>query len=405
MIGPFNYEAFTLQELHDQVNGGRGAGVVQPAVDGLLQYAPVIGASADRLRQSMSAARVEWRSQAADAASSAMGAATGWADSAGELGRAGSRHVGDYLSSWAGLKNQIPAPEPVPTLSTWGRFVDIFGTNSDHAKVIAANANEHANAVAAMQRHEGVANSTLDGFAEVAPVPQLIAAAPPVTQPKPPPKSVRPPGTVTPPPGKPGTDPVGMHTAPGGPPPVGPGHARVPVEPGGTSPADYLPPVPTPTPGDPGGTGFDQYGPAPTPGDSAGTGFDQHGPAPTPVRDPYNYYPPGGFDSILNPKPTPQPQQPPQRVAGQPTTAPSEPRTLVASGAAAAAGAEGKGLPGGLPPVGGAGKGGQEKEHRNNTFIPTAEHFMADVDDDVAPPVITPEYLAKRRERRERGEG
>ncbi|MDT7664935.1 MAG: hypothetical protein QOD04_4491, partial [Pseudonocardiales bacterium] len=45
------------------------------------------------------------------------------------------------------------------------------------------------------------------------------------------------------------------------------------------------------------------------------------------------------------------------------------------------------GMGGGMP-MGGPGAGGQDREHRNTTFIPSDEPYVVDLDDDVVPAVL-----------------
>jgi hypothetical protein len=43
---------------------------------------------------------------------------------------------------------------------------------------------------------------------------------------------------------------------------------------------------------------------------------------------------------------------------------------------------------GGGMPMGGPGAGGQDRAHRNTTFIPSDEPYVVDLDDDVVPAVL-----------------
>ncbi|MDT7585482.1 MAG: hypothetical protein QOE32_3032, partial [Pseudonocardiales bacterium] len=198
-----------LQALHDQVYGGPGVGVVESAAQGLGVLEPWVTSSSGRIQQSLRGAGVDWHGQAADATAAALQKVGQWADKGGQATGAGGGRVQDYASSFAEMKPKIVAPAQVPDLTTWGRVTDIFGTNSDHAKVIQQNQEAEAAAFAAYAAHERNTQQAIADFPSVDQVPPVTgpAGAAPIHAVA----NHTPPGTG----GAPGAAGTGTHAGPG----------------------------------------------------------------------------------------------------------------------------------------------------------------------------------------------
>lgn len=373
-----HYDGFTLQQLFEQVNGGPGTPAVEQASSALDDFAPVLTSSGDRLQHAMNQAKVTWQGQAAEAAGSAVTQMTRWADSGGQVTQTGGRSVHDYTSSWASMKAKIPPPKPVPPASFWGDVADLFGANSDHAVAVQENENARRTAIAAMQAHENGTRATAASFHDLQPVPRVVTNA----------ASTQTAAVTSGGPGG-GTSPAGggASAAPGGSSgmPVG-GAGDAGSSPTGTGSASHLPlppvgPSTKPThsaPGMPGGTG----------GSSTSGKVD---PASMPPLPSQYQYRPGAIQDALEPN---------RSLAQRGTSNLAEPRAATTTPATAAAAV--KGSPTGMP-MGASGAGAgkpEERDHRNNVFIPTNEHFYAEDDHDVVPAVITAEYLEQVQEQR-----
>jgi hypothetical protein len=410
-----------LQTLHDQVYGGPGVGVVESAAQGLGVLEPWVTSSSGRIQQSLRGAGVDWHGQAADATAAALQRVGAWADKGGQATGAGGGRVQDYASSFAEMKPKIVAPAQVPDLTTWGRVADIFGTNSDHAKVIQRNQEAEAAAFAAYAAHE---RNTQQAIAEFPAVDQV----PPVTNPAgaapihPGASNHGPIGAGRGSPSAAGTG-SGAHTDPGGTTPGAGGgahpasgtpatHPRTPASVPATRPADPIgtgpageAPVTAPsswTPLHPAATagppppGLPPSGPSP----SSGAGFATPSVTPDlpPVSpasgDPYpgaGRFSTGRISAALG---GPEHQLAPRGGSGPAGRAPAgmaEPAGAGGwAGAGSGPGSRGASGAGGGMPMGGAGggAGGQDREHRNTTFIPSDEPYVVDLDDDVVPAVL-----------------
>ncbi|WP_445187768.1 hypothetical protein ACTXG6_11520 [Pseudonocardia sp. Cha107L01] len=403
-----------LQALHDQVYGGPGVGVVESAAQGLGVLEPWVTSSSGRIQQSLRGAGVDWHGQAADATAAALQKVGQWADKGGQATGAGGGRVQDYASSFAEMKPKIVAPAQVPDLTTWGRVTDIFGTNSDHAKVIQQNQEAEAAAFAAYAAHERNTQQAIADFPSVDQVPPVTgpAGAAPI---HPAANHHIAPGTG----GAPGATGTGTHagpgahTNPGGTTPGAGGGthpgigapATHPADPTGTGPAGGAP-VTAPsswTPLNPAATaGPPPLGPAPT-GHSPSYGAGFATPSLTPDLPPLppispttgNPYPGAGrFDTskISAALGGPEHQLAPRGGSGLAGRAPAGGAELAGAGAGGGRGAPGTGggtggMGGGMP-MGGPGAGGQDREHRNTTFIPSDEPYVVDLDDDVVPAVL-----------------
>ncbi|HEV7788180.1 MAG TPA: hypothetical protein VGP05_04140 [Pseudonocardia sp.] len=418
-----------LQALHDQVYGGPGVGVVESAAQGLGVLEPWVTSSSGRIQQSLRGAGVDWHGQAADATAAALQTVGQWADKGGQATGAGGGRVQDYAGSFAEMKPKVVAPAQVPDLTTWGRVADIFGTNSDHAKVIQQNREAEAAAFAAYAAHERNTQQAIADFPAVDQVPpvtnpagaaQIHAVAnhtvanhtAPGTRAAP-----SAPGTGT---GAPGTGAhggPGAHTNPGGTTPgagggAHPGSGAHPADPAGAGPAGAGPaggaPVTAPsswTPLDPAATaGPPPPGPAPI-GHSPSSGAGFATPPVTPDVPPLPPISPTGGDpyagagrfnggKISAALGGPEHQLAPRGGSGLAGHTPAGGAEL--TGAGPGGGPGGRGTPGtgggtgGGMPMGGpaTGAGGQDREHRNTTFIPSDEPYVVDLDDDVVPAVL-----------------
>jgi hypothetical protein len=403
-----------LQALHDQVYGGPGVGVVESAAQGLGVLEPWVTSSSGRIQQSLRGAGVDWHGQAADATAAALQKVGQWADKGGQATGAGGGRVQDYASSFAEMKPKIVAPAQVPDLSTWGRVTDIFGTNSDHAKVIQQNQEAEAAAFAAYAAHERNTQQAIADFPSVDQVPPVTgpAGAAPIHAAA---NHHIAPGTG----GTPGATGTGTHAGPGAhanpggttPGAGGGAHPGIgapathPADPTGTGPAGEAP-VTAPsswTPLNPAATaGPPPLGPAST-GHSPSYGAGFATPSLTPDLPPLppisptngNPYPVAGrfnTSKISAALGGPEHQLAPRGGSGLAGRAPSGGAELAGAGAGGGRGAPGTGgstggMGGGMP-MGGPGAGGQDREHRNTTFIPSDEPYVVDLDDDVVPAVL-----------------
>jgi hypothetical protein len=414
-----------LQTLHDQVYGGPGVPVVESASRALGVLEPWVTSSSGRIQQSLRGAGVDWHGQAADATAAALQKVGQWADRGGQATGAGGGRVQDYASSFAEMKPKIVAPAQVPDLTNWGRVVDIFGNNSDHARVIHQNREAEAAAFAAYAAHERNTQRAIADFPSVDQVPTVANAAgtAPIhagaTSPaQSGPGGGRSPGTA----GSgaaahPGTR---AHANPGGAAPGtggsphpagGPAAGSTPGEdragPGGTGPGGGAP-VTAPsswTPLNPASTGGPPPPGLPPAGLSPSSGPGLGGATPSPTADlpplppmtPTSGYPhsgagrldTGSVSTALGDGEHPLAPRGGGGLAGRTPAGAAEP---AGAGVGATSGPGGRGTPGtgsGTPMGGaGAGAGGQDREHRNTTFIPSDEPYVVELDDDVVPAVL-----------------
>jgi hypothetical protein len=402
-------ETFGLAKLHQQLHDGPGVAVIDPAVHSLARLGKAIDESSDRLSDALRAVGVNWRGEAATAAAGSIQQLAGWTGHGGQTTAAASTHVQTYSGSFAALIRAVPPPSttPIPPLTEWDSFWDHLGNFSDHARAIQANRNAAAAAYEALGRHSETTTGAINDVPAIEPVPQVTTDSGP-----------NPPGSGPPP---------QPHTHGSTPASVTPGGGR---HPGSTHPATSTHPAPsthpvtsTPpvhvTPSSPTtsndtsttrGTSTDtntaSYTTSSTtsstdptsdtldpdidPDTDEGSGRSHSSknsafvPPMLPPLPASHEYVPGRIQQALDPQP------PPARTPGAaPNQAGASTAGLAETESAAAAKTGGSG---GMPMggMGGASGRGQEKQHRNNHFIPSDEPFNVEalIDADTVPAVL-----------------
>jgi hypothetical protein len=397
----FYYDQYTLQQLYDQVNGGPGTSVVEPAAATLTALAPEVSGSGQRLQQVMDQAKVSWQGQAAQAAGSAVAQVAQWASAAGgQATHSGGASAQDYASSWAAMKQSVPAPKPVPPASWYDDLTDLFGDNSDHAKAVAENDNARNNAIDAMVAHEQHTRTALGSFSATAAVPEVTASPGLPAGPGQPGGLAQPAAGAATGQGTPGAG----HATPGAQPGTGgagtggPGSSHdsgTAAAPARTTPSVATPHTPPLDGTGPPGIGAAGSGTATGATGSGTPGLGGSGPAalpPLPLGGAPEYQP-GKITDALNhdtahqatpaPRGSGTPLDP--RPGGNPNAAATEAGERAVRGAGPAGG--------GIPMGGASGRAGQEREHRNHTYLASDEPFSVQLGDDVVPRVIGPEHL------------
>jgi type II secretory pathway pseudopilin PulG len=310
-----------------------------------------------------------WSGQAATATSGALSQLADHADSASQVSTAGSTHLDGFSENFTSMKNTIQQElvnEGQQSAggnaldALLGRADGLFGIQSDFRRRQQANQAAHAQAVQALNTYRDTTSQRLTDFQVGQPVPNVTAGGPG--------------------PGGPGHGPKGSDATP----------RATPGTPGSTSTANAdSPPKPTDpgTPG-PGSPGTGPGGPGREPATSTAPSS-----APPPMStpdnpDPANPYRPGG-----GPTPTWRPRVGSRRGGPLPQRAPGQPSLITEALDSQLVGPTGEPkpgvTPGGMPPGMGAGKG-EEREHRNNTFIPSSEPFEVELVEfrDYTPPVL-----------------
>lgn len=372
-------ETFGLQELYNQLHAGPGVAVVTPASDGLKRFAPLLSGAGERIQREIGSTGQTWQGQAAESATEAMTQLSAWAGRGSQAGAVGSGQVQTYADSFVNLKNSVAAPVPVPPLTGLDDVRGFFGMSTDHSVAIKQNQDAAAAAIAALRHHESTTTGAINGFADPGDVPRVTnsAGAAPTTS-SGAAGQQQPGGGGSIQPGG-GSQPAGggSPTGAGGGGDTG-GGSKMPAAPGHTGLSSYTPPAPPVTSGD----GM------PSGGGTAVTGGG-HGGSPVPL---------GGYPPVYRP---PHPGYRPGSPAARPLTPRGEDMLGQRPGPGvnepAAASARGTGH-GGMPMggTGGAGMRAEEKEHRNNTFIPDDSPFKIPDDElDYVPAVIDAEYLLR----------
>jgi hypothetical protein len=426
------WEGFTLQQKYDWFQAQPGAGMTEPTATSLGGLGADFGDSATVLRRSMGRTGSTWQGKSAAATADAMSKAAQWAQNSGQTGASGGGQVDGYGSSWTTTKNRIAAPVPEGSETWWDHVTSVFGVQSDYAQNVAANHAADLAANQALAAHDASARAAVNGFQDTTAVPPLTGG--------PAPSGVGQRGAG----GVPGTAqrtgsgagssgsvsgtgagsgrarpaPVGGGGGSASTPKVGAGaagsHRSGEGGVGGTGkgagagtpmPTEWTPVTPTSpasvAPSRPSASGFGSTGesgmpsgldggsvPGPTGAGLGGAGISSD----LPVLSGGGFTPAGGPRfaggySSGDVRPLSQ--------RGGPPVGPS-PETVSRTGAAmdeppGAARPGGAGT-GGMPMMGGgAGGRGQERQHRNNVFIPSDELFVIPIDGDVTPAVIDPD--------------
>jgi hypothetical protein len=370
----YRFEGFAPETIWQWLNGCPGANVVQPGIDYLKQMADDNDSTRSDLRAQLSKIGAGWSGQAATSASGALTQLADHSESAVQTSTAGSTHLDRFGQNFTAMKNQIQQ-ELIDEgqQSTGGRILDgmmgaadgAFGIQSDYRRRLQANQAAFTQAVGALNSYRDTTVGRLTDFDVGQPVPKVAATGPGTDRPtsRPPAKpDKQPPGSST-------QHPNSTHTNPDT-------HSS-------TSTANAEPPATTPG--------------ADTPGHTDPRLNNGPGPGVPSSTTPSTALPPRfaqEHDSTTNrpdnlPRPTRRGPYPPlpERAPGQPSLiteallGPEEAATMAAEKSA--------GLPGGMPTMGGAGRD-QEREHRNNTFIPSDEPFHVEFTKykDYVPPVL-----------------
>ncbi|WP_028926769.1 hypothetical protein [Pseudonocardia acaciae] len=342
------------------MQSGPGESGVDPAVQSLAKVAPEFEASSDNINRSLPEG-VSWRGSGAAAASGSLRGIANTAQRTGQAGQVGSGLVGNYSTSFAGAKAAVAAPVEQNWFS---RLTDWFGATHDHAQIVAQNQALDAEANRALKAYENQARQTVAAFPDPSAPPRqpagsagdpgaVVRRSPPVA------------GAGAASPG--GAPSSGAPTTPGGgqTPPGGNPHHTPP-----SSPPNGVVPAPTgrgsapPTPAPPGGRAEPKHPLPPT-----------QGPLPSPPSRGTNRLP-------GNPPPNNTPRPPlPERAP-----APTHLRTSTTSTPETTP-PKPPGMPPPTPPALGA-RGPDEREHRNNVFIPSDEPFAIRLDDEIVEPVL-----------------
>jgi hypothetical protein len=412
-IGDYRWEGFPLEAKVAWMQTGQGSAAVQPGVDALRGMSARYAESHKTVKSELAKLGISWQGQSADAAAGAVTQIADWVAGAGRTVSGGGGSMGTYASSFDAMKPKIqPVPvtaRPVAGPPGLGDGIGaLAGFQTDFSRQVEMAAAADAQANAALSAHQRVTRAALASFPPVDPPPAVAAGAV---------FSASANGV--------GGNAMGAGAGGGAP------TSRAGGSPGGSASAGGAPPAPA-------GTGA---GSAPTGGPGAGVGARwDHGAAtaaagagaPTtdaawtpltprasdagsgglvtgpngglvpspPVRPPLLQAPihpdvtgrgrfggpggPGGFGSRGGLGEGFGPPPAPRTGAGQ-----MSPRVGGDFGVPQSAPGRGTGPAGGAAPMGmgGAGRGGQERTHRNQTFIPSDDPFRVEFFD-VTRPVL-----------------
>jgi hypothetical protein len=392
------YEGFDLATKYGWMQQGQGANAVAPGGDYLSQMAQDYGQSDTNIRTQLARLGVSWTGQASQAASAGLTQLADYAQSANQTSTAGSASLGQYGESFAELKPKVPKPVEVGQQSWGGRILDgamgvadgAFGIQSDYRARLRQYQRQDAQANQALYAHQRNTQSVLDGFKAGDPVPTVAASG-----------SDAGPGG-----GGRGRGPGGGGGGGASPPGGGTAPGAAGGDPsGGTSPTTAATAAPPPTAPDastgrpPGGLGS---GSRPGGAGGSGSGGSLTNPSSAlpalPAQDSDPTFGPGGPGGTGGPGrsrrlgPDRPSYQPPQarNLEQVPRSAITE--ALLGPELDGNAGRSPGGLPAGMPGIGAAGGAGrdQEREHRNNVYLPSDEPFLVEFEEyvDYTPPVI-----------------
>jgi hypothetical protein len=430
------YVAAPLAQKHQWMHSGKGIAATQSAAEALGQLVPEFAEHATALQAGMQKLGIAWSGEAATAATTKLQQAASWAEQAGHTSTAGHASVQTYGDSFANTVPRIPEPKPEPDTSVLGTIEDWFDMQQDKWDNLAENQKNDRLAVDALDRHERTTREAANSFPDQLD-PQFHTAEADVTHsaaagPAPgagAPGGAHSAGVATPgaaggaamTPSGTGAGGAGAGSPGGAGGSTGGGAAGVSTGGGGAgAPGATTPPIwtpLTPAPARAGGAGMGSAGPS-TGGRGTGTGGLGSGGlgsgglgsgepgsgrplTPRPLSPPVG----GGFgpgsSGDLGPRTS-------GGGLGRLGDAPPAARGGTALPGAAATGAAPPaepGVAGGRPgspgaggmPMGGmgGGVGGQQREHRNNVFVPSDEPFAVALGDDVVPPVLDAEHIVE----------
>ncbi|GAA5169913.1 hypothetical protein GCM10023321_66230 [Pseudonocardia eucalypti] len=409
----YRWEGFQLAEKYRWVHQQPGAGAVRVGTQILERLAGMYGESETTLGKGLGQLRVDWLGGAADSASGALTNLASWTKHGQLSGQTGGGRVDRYGRSFDQMAPKIPPPVDVGENSFWGSTLDgavdainwgasdaakAASPQSDYRKRLLEEARRDKIANDALYAHQASTVAEVAGFPRTAPPPTVLAS---VGERGPEPG---------PTPGSPGTQ--SAQNSPGS--PTGGG----PASPGGPPASSGSPPSGVPT--------VPPAGPPPRQSGPRTNGTGTNNPRPNGSGRPNG---PGGPNVPGRPSPPGGPSIPPVPGTGpHRSTAPSGPKNPFKPGDLGVPGrppggpgafddpqlprgrgvaeptpAGGAGTPpgtgpgrggppvgaGGMPMAGMSGGGGkpEEREHRNNVFLPSDEPFLVEFEDEV-PPVI-----------------
>lgn len=390
----YRWEGFQLADKYRWVHQQPGAGAVRVGMQILERLAGMYGESETTLGRRLAKLKVDWLGGAADSASGALTNLASWTRHGQSSGRTGGGRVDRYGRSFDEMAPKVPPPVEVGENSFWGSALDgmvdainwgasdaakAASPQSDYRKRLLDQAHRDKIANDALYAHQANTIAEVAGFPQTAPPPTVLAS---VGEHGPEPGST---------PGSPGTNSAYAPPA-GNPPGGGPISPMGPGGPPGGGPATPPPGLPTgrqdgprvtnprpSPPARPNGPGSRRTMP-PAPGAVPNRSTGPSGPKSR--FKPGSPGVPGGTPA--GPREFDAPPRP--RGLGSPEPGPTGPP----SGPTAGPGRGGPPAgPGGVPMAGMSGGGGkpEEREHRNNVFLPSDEPFLVEFEDEV-PPVI-----------------
>jgi PPE family len=415
-----NFEGMSLLTKFQMMRSGPGGSAVTQTVGGLTRLKQALDESVSTTQSVLGDVGVQWQGQAASNFQGSLGKSGSWAQTTSQAPVHGSTNMQTYASSYDSTRNAIPNPaEAGPIGQALGAMTEnqlaagvppgTFGPQIDMNAQIAKVRHMNQTADAALKAHVSLTKSMTTGIPAVQPPPPITtdsspAAQPPTTTPGP---GGQPPGggSGQPPGGGSGQPPGGGS---GRPPGGGSGDSSggaggkgaKAADGGGTSPSGYSPPPPPPKTdpsGGLGGLGSDLGGSGGSSDSGLGGGSAL---APRDAPPPPMTIANGGtYGGGLGGRPIgaslngggADNRPIPQRVMGNPER--NAATEGLSSNGAAANTRSGAGA-GGMPPgMGGGmgGRGGQNREHRNNTYIPSDDPFRMKFTD-VSPAVIGPDF-------------
>jgi hypothetical protein len=400
-IGDYRWEGFPLEQKVGWMQGAQGSAAVQPGLEALRGLSARYAASHRTVQAGLAKLGIGWQGQSADAAAGAVTQIADWVAGAGQTVTGGGGSMGTYGASFDAMRPHIqPAPVTAHPVAGPPGLADgmaaLAGFQTPFSRQVERAAAADAQANAALRAHQQATRAALSSFPLVNPPPTVTAGAVSMAPANggsgravwlPGGDGVAVAGKGSAGAGVSGGSVGGERSAGGGGSPGGGDHGTTTVAgagaPTSTTGAGWTPLAPAapnagglvggpnggfvPTPATPGSIPAYRVGPV----TSRPTGFGR-------TTGPSGFGPQDGYSEVYRPPPL------------APRTGAGVVRPQFGGDFGVPQSGPGRGPgPAGAPPVGlsGGGRGGQERIHRNRTFIPSDEPFSVEFFD-VTPPVL-----------------
>lgn len=181
-IGDYRWEGFPLEQKIAWMRNAQGSAAVRPGVEALRGLSARYAESHRTVQAGLARLGISWQGQSAEAAGQAVTRLADWVGGAGQTVSGGGGSMGTYGASFDAMRPRINPPAPIPAVPPVGpRYqpADGVGVLAGLQWAIRqqadATAAADAQANAALRAHQQATRAALSSFPLVEPPPDVVA--------------------------------------------------------------------------------------------------------------------------------------------------------------------------------------------------------------------------------------